>query len=168
MNSAGYTYARVSSEGDEIWVAGPETPLEVGDEISLGGAMGMQNFEAPSLGRTFESILFLNSFVRPGAGAATGAAAGAPGMGSAGAAAAVFPEGNRGTVLEVKRAAAYTYLRVQRGDDEVWLAALAQPAEVGMQAAWTDGMVMQNFDSPTLGMTFDAIIFVDGLQLEEG
>lgn len=144
LDGGGYTYARVDSDGEEIWVAGPMTALAEGDQISLAGAMGMQDFHASSLDRTFESILFLNQFV----------------------ASMAIPEGNRGTVLEVAHAAGYTYLRLDRDGTEVWIAANQMEVEEGQSVSWAAGSPMQNFESPSLGRTFDEILFVDGLRIE--
>lgn len=143
MTSAGYTYARVASGGEEIWVAGPPSQLTVGDEISLAGAMGMENFTAKSLDRTFESILFLNSFS---------------------ARAASAPE-QTGTAMEILHAAGYTYVRVDRDGNELWIAGMSVDVKEGQTVAWSAGAVMANFDSPSLGRTFDEILFVDGLRI---
>lgn len=63
MDSGGYTYALLEIDGDEIWTAGPPTELSEGDRVALAGAMGMENFTAASLDRTFERILFVSGFV---------------------------------------------------------------------------------------------------------
>ena len=144
MNSAGYTYARVEADGEEIWVAGPVTALEPGAQISLAGAMGMQNFTAASLGRTFESILFVNAFAGPAPAAA----------------------GQSGTALEVLHAGGYTYIRVDQDGTEVWVAGMPVDAQEGQTIAWNGGSPMSGFESPTLGRTFDQILFVDGLRIE--
>jgi hypothetical protein len=65
--SAGYTYARMDFEGEELWVAGPVAPVEVGDEVTVSGLMGMTNFYARSLDQTFDAILFANTFTRASA-----------------------------------------------------------------------------------------------------
>jgi hypothetical protein len=64
MNSAGYTYALLDIDGDEIWSAGPVTALEVGDQVAIANPMGMNNFTASSLDRTFEQILFVSAFTK--------------------------------------------------------------------------------------------------------
>lgn len=64
MDSGGYTYALLEIDGDEIWAAGPVTPLAVGDRVALAGTMGMENFTAASLDRTFDRILFVSGFVQ--------------------------------------------------------------------------------------------------------
>lgn len=64
MNSAGYTYALLEIEGEEVWSAGPVTALEVGDEVAIANPMGMSNFTASSLDRTFDQILFVSAFTK--------------------------------------------------------------------------------------------------------
>ena len=63
-NSGGYTYAKLQIEEDEVWVAGPETAMAVGDEIVVAGLMGMNNFYARSLDRTFDQILFASRMAK--------------------------------------------------------------------------------------------------------
>ncbi len=159
MDSGGYTYARVETDGAEIWVAGPETPLSDGDQVSLAGGMGMEGFHAASLDRTFDRILFLNAFQTRAGGAAASVPA-APSSGSAAAAS--------GTVLEVIHAAGYSYLRVDVDGEEMWLAGTQLPVEEGQTAAWNGGALMQGFASPTLNRTFDRILFAEGLRVDPG
>lgn len=64
LQAAGYTYVRMAFEGEEIWVAGPTSPLKVGDEVTVSGLMGMTDFYARSLDRTFDAIIFANTFSR--------------------------------------------------------------------------------------------------------
>ena len=60
MDAAKYTYVKIkNSKGEELWAAGPTTKLKVGDEISLGQAMLMQNFKSKSLNRVFTKIYFV-------------------------------------------------------------------------------------------------------------
>ena len=144
MDSGGYTYARVEVDGEEIWVAGPVTALEPGAQVSLAGGMGMQDFRAASLDRTFESILFLSRFASP----------------------APTPEGQVGTALEVLHGGGYTYVRVEQADGEVWVAGMPVDVQEGQTVAWSGGAPMVDFESPTLDRTFDQILFVDGLRIE--
>lgn len=65
--SAGYTYALMDFDGEELWVAGPASPVEVGDEVTVSGLMGMTDFYARSLDRTFDAILFATTFTRSSA-----------------------------------------------------------------------------------------------------
>lgn len=66
LRSAGYTYALMDFDGEELWVAGPNAPIEEGDEVTVSGLMGMTDFHARSLNRTFDAILFASTFSRDG------------------------------------------------------------------------------------------------------
>ncbi|NNF39670.1 MAG: hypothetical protein HKN71_13445 [Gemmatimonadetes bacterium] len=157
LDSGGYTYARVETEGEEIWVAGPPTPLEIGAEVTLAGAMGMENFTAASLDRTFDRILFVGAF----GGATPGGLAGAV---SPRGPAADSPAAGSGTVAEVSHAAGYSYLRIDTDEGELWLAGNQIEIAQGETVSWSGGAVMQNFNSPSLGRTFDRILFAEGLR----
>lgn len=61
MSSVGYTYIRVEEEGKKFWIALPETPVTVGEEISFYEQMLMENFTSRSLNRTFDRILFVEA-----------------------------------------------------------------------------------------------------------
>ncbi len=146
MESGGYTYALLDIEGDEIWTAGPPTELAIGDEVALVGAVGMQNFTSSTLDRTFEQILFVSGFTAPGAGPETFA-------------------GNSGLVKETMDAAGYTYALVEIEGETMWLAGPQTALEVGETVGWMGGSLMQDFVSGSLDRTFDAIMFVPGLQV---
>lgn len=79
MDAANYTYARVQTPAGEKWIAGPQTAMKVGDTITWAPGNEMKDFASKSLGRTFESILFVGQIVVGGApgAAAVGAAHGA-------------------------------------------------------------------------------------------
>jgi hypothetical protein len=81
MNAGNYTYARVKTADGETWVAGPETTLSVDDAVEWPGGMEMKKFTSKTLGRTFESILFVDRLVvsgsSPSAAASSPAASGA-------------------------------------------------------------------------------------------
>ncbi len=140
-----YVYARVDADGEEMWVAGPKGDVSVGDTVSLGSAMGMTDFTSQELGRTFESILFLDAW-RP---------------------APAVPAGNRGEVLEVIPSSSYSYIRVGTEDGEVWLAGPRVALEPGQTVAWPRGMAMEDFSSNTLDRTFDVIWFVESVRVVE-
>ena len=140
-----YTYARVQAGDEEIWVAGPRGGPAAGDSISLSGAMGMTDFTSSELGRTFESILFVQAWTTP----------------------ASLPAANRGELLEVIPAAGYSYMRVETDEGELWLAGPRSPVEPGQVIAWGEGMAMRDFASRTLDRTFDLIYFVNAVQVVE-
>ncbi len=136
MDAAGYTYARVAMGGDEMWTAGPQTPLAVGDTLSLSGPMPMSNFTSNTLDRTFDVILFVDAFTKGG------------------------PPTRGGTVIQAIDAAGYTYLEVETDGGRIWLAGPQTAVAEGDVVAWEGEMPMRGFRSSTLERTFDEILFV--------
>ncbi len=61
MNAAGYSFIRVDEKGSSVWLAAPETPLEIGQTIEWSGGGAMQNFTSRSLNRVFDEIIFVDS-----------------------------------------------------------------------------------------------------------
>jgi len=84
------------------------------------------------------------------------------------AAAPAAPAVKSGTVSETMDAGGYTYLLVDDGMSQNWLAVLKTQVEVGQEVSYYDGMVMENFVSKTLDRTFDKIIFSNGLVDQQG
>ncbi len=72
MDAGSYTYVKLECGGNEVWAAGPQTPLKVGDAVSLNQSMAMSNFESKTLNRTFDSIFFVTSFGSAGEGGVGG------------------------------------------------------------------------------------------------
>jgi hypothetical protein len=58
MNSGGYTYVCLEKAGKKTWVAVPQMPVSVGQEMAFQPGNEMPNFTSKSLNRTFESIIF--------------------------------------------------------------------------------------------------------------
>jgi hypothetical protein len=69
MNAAGYTYVLVEADGNTIWLAAPETVLQVGQTVAWSGGMAMKDFHSGTLDRTFEQIYLVETItvVPPGA-----------------------------------------------------------------------------------------------------
>jgi hypothetical protein len=63
FNSGGYTYILVDSNLGKKWVAAAETPVSVGDDVSIPGGQAMKNFHSKTLDRTFEEIIFAAGIV---------------------------------------------------------------------------------------------------------
>ena len=61
MNAAGYSYIRVEENGANVWLAVPETKIEIGQSISWSGGAPMRNFTSRSLQRNFDEIFFVNA-----------------------------------------------------------------------------------------------------------
>lgn len=75
FDSAGYTYVRINDGIRDIWVAVSQTPVQVGDEVSIGDGQVMQNFHSKSLDRTFDEIVFASGIVGKGGSAPAAPAA---------------------------------------------------------------------------------------------
>jgi hypothetical protein len=58
MDSGGYTYARVVQGGASVWTAVPRMRLKAGDAVSFQSGMVMVDYKSPTLGRTFDRIVF--------------------------------------------------------------------------------------------------------------
>src|SRR5512144_1189404 len=65
----------------------------------------------------------------------------------------------RGEVLEVKDVSQYTYLRLKTPDGEIWAAVPKTAVKPRDTVTIEDGALMTNFQSATLGKTFDRIVF---------
>ncbi len=143
MNAGGYTYAKLSVGGTEVWAAGPVTRLAVGDTVAVAASTPMRNFTSPTLHRTFSTIYFTEGFLKPGQKVAEGMAG--PGQ---------------GVVKQTIDVSTYTYFEVASGDSTIWLAGPTTKVEKGQTIAWSSGTPMENFRSPTLKRTFSRILFV--------
>jgi hypothetical protein len=71
MDAGGYTYVRVKSGRDEVWAAGPETPVSVGDVVAMPEGMKMENFKSETLDRSFDAVYFVSE-IRVGPEASAG------------------------------------------------------------------------------------------------
>ena len=71
MSSGGYTYVNVDCGDRQLWAAGPEIQMAVGDHVSLPPGQQMQDFRSPTLDRTFETILFVPSIEASGGASAS-------------------------------------------------------------------------------------------------
>lgn len=64
-----------------------------------------------------------------------------------------------GEVRQTMDSGGYTYMLLDTGDGEVWVAAQRFDTSVGERVHVGGGMVMRSFHSNTLDRTFDAIVF---------
>lgn len=58
MNASGYTYVLIENNGKKTWVAGPQTAVKVGQQVSCEPGGEMKNFTSKTLNRTFDSVIF--------------------------------------------------------------------------------------------------------------
>ncbi|MFH2123192.1 MAG: DNA-binding protein [Pseudomonadota bacterium] len=84
--------------------------------------------------------------------------------------AATTPQSNTisGTVLETMDAGGYTYLQVDTGKAQQWVAIPESKVRKGEKVSYYDGMVMPNFTSKSLNRTFESILFSPGLLGAQG
>lgn len=153
IDGGGYTYVRLGADDEAIWVAGPVTPMAVGDTVQISNPMAMGSFTSKALDRTFENLYFADAFVKPG-GAPASMAHADPAM--------------RGIVQETMDSGGYTYVRITANGKDVWLAGPQTVLSEGQTVTWGGGMVMRDFTSNTLSRTFDQIYFVNDLEVVEG
>ena len=92
MDAASYTYVRVGTDKGDVWAAGPQFAVKVGDRVVVPLEMPMQNFHSQSLKRDFPVIYFVSTIRREGEAAASGAGAALSPMASHGTSAAASPE----------------------------------------------------------------------------
>lgn len=59
MDAGVYTYAKIDDGNGQYWIAGPKTPLKVGEKVSFLPQMWMENFPSKTLNRTFDKVLFV-------------------------------------------------------------------------------------------------------------
>lgn len=182
LQAGGYTYGEVAGpQGQTVWIAGGHIEAQPGDMVQWGDFAQMRNFTAKSLNRTFDEILFVNSWGPVGGTPAQVAAHGMPqgaampaapdphaGIaahgGGSGIAPMAAPE-RTGVVKTTTTAGGYTYLEVAQGDASVWIAAPEAQVKVGDKVSWDAGMVMRNFNAKSLNRTFDQIVFSGGVSV---
>lgn len=68
-----------------------------------------------------------------------------------------------GKVLETIDSGGYTYMQVDTGKIQQWVAIPAAKIKTGEEVSYYDGMVMPNFTSKSLSRTFDSVVFSNGL-----
>jgi hypothetical protein len=73
-----------------------------------------------------------------------------------------------GTVVETMNTGPYTYVRVDDGSKKIWAAAPQFAVAVGDKVVVPSGMAMRDFESKTLGRTFELVSFVSAIQVVSG
>ncbi len=73
------------------------------------------------------------------------------------------PAAGLGKVLETMDAGGYTYVKLQKGQQEIWAAGPKTTVQVGDAVTIPDGMAMHDFHSKTLDRTFEVIYFVSAI-----
>ena len=77
------------------------------------------------------------------------------------------PEGPaaQGKILEATSAAGYTYMLLESGGKQFWVAGTQVTAKVGDVVSYVTNVTMQNFTSKTMKKTFDSIIFASSVSV---
>jgi len=173
MHAGGYTYGEVEGpNGRRVWIAGGHIEAEPGDLVQWGQFAVMHNFNAKSINRTFEDILFVNSWGKLDGPRAQVAVHGAPPAGhpategQGGGNAMAAGAAHSGVVKSTTTAGGYTYLEVDQDGQTTWIAAPETSVKVGDTVSWTGGMTMRNFTAKSLDRTFDQIVFAGGVSVQ--
>jgi hypothetical protein len=67
MDAGNYTYVRVNTGSEEMWVAAPRFEVAVGSRVTFPPGAPMADFHSASMDRTFELIYFVEQIVPEGA-----------------------------------------------------------------------------------------------------
>ena len=59
ISAGGYNYLQVSENKNEYWIAVPTMEIEVGETVYFSKFMVMEEFNSPTIDRTFDEILFV-------------------------------------------------------------------------------------------------------------
>ncbi len=73
LHVSNYTYVRVDTGKEKLWIAGPASQVKPGEKIVFSPGTPMTGFESKALGRTFDLVYFVGSIEREGAAPAKGA-----------------------------------------------------------------------------------------------
>lgn len=164
LDAGTYTYARLTYCGQEAWAAGPKTELTKGQVIKMPEGIGKADFHSESLDRTFDAILFVDWFkptdetIDCPEPVAANAPKGTP-QGVRPAAESGEPQFH-GQVKETMAAANYSYVLLDSCGTEEWLAGPQSVVRQGMYVTAKEGALMKDFESKSLGRTFEALWFV--------
>ena len=60
LDANNYSYLKVAENGNSYWIAVPRMDVKSGEKITFSKFMEMKNFKSETLGRTFESVLFVD------------------------------------------------------------------------------------------------------------
>lgn len=77
-------------------------------------------------------------------------------------------QGLKGTVVETLDGGGYTYVRINDGTNDIWLAGPGTRIKAGDLLEAPRGALMRNFRSKTLDRVFPEIYFVDHIKVAKG
>lgn len=146
-----YTYLDVQNASSaRFWIASNSVKVAAGDVISWGQGSVMNNFHSKALNRDFKEILFVSSVLPANQQPADNNTA---------------PAANSGRVVSTQQAGGYSFILVDAGGKQSWLAAPATEISEGDTVSWNGGSVMNNFHSSSLDRDFESILFVGGVSV---
>jgi hypothetical protein len=58
MDAASYTYVRIDTGKEKIWVAAPKVQVKVGDSVTVPSSMAMEKYHSKTLNRDFDVVYF--------------------------------------------------------------------------------------------------------------
>jgi hypothetical protein len=74
---------------------------------------------------------------------------------------------DEGIVVSILETTGYTYMELENGGRQFWIAAPTTQVEVGDHIRFVESMAMTNFSSKTLNRTFHRIIFVSSTMIKK-
>lgn len=154
LNSSGYTYVLLESNGKNTWVAIPETKITIGQEMSFIAGQEIKNFQSKTLNRTFDTIMFSAGI--------SGKPEKVGDFMKKHTAQKETPGAISGKVVESMDSAGYTYVYLDKDGKRTWVAIPLSKINIGSTMSFKPGKEMTNFKSDSLKRTFDTIIFSAG------
>ena len=152
MNSGGYTYVKIDTGNGEVWAAGSETVVKVGDNVAVSGYV-MYDFSSSSLNRTFAEIIFTDAIQNTSEKQVE-----SPSFSELKA----NPDSYyivklTGIINQTLDAGGYTYVELSDGTENIWVAISAASLTKGDSLTAT-GTVNTEFPSSSLNRTFDVLV----------
>ncbi|SES98393.1 hypothetical protein SAMN05216326_10889 [Nitrosomonas marina] len=74
---------------------------------------------------------------------------------------------NEGKVIEILDTTGYTYMQLENGDRQFWIAAPTTQVKLGDHIRFVESMSMENFTSKTLNRTFRRVIFASSTMIKK-
>lgn len=150
----GYTYVRVTINGEEVWAAGPMIKISEGESINWSDGSKMTNFKSSTLKKTFNEVYFVAALNK-----------GTPSKQPTSVQTPATTASSSGLVTDVISSAGYSYIEVTANNKTLWLAAPQNSVTKQDKISWSDGSIMHNFQSRSLDKVFEEIIFVDSITI---
>lgn len=159
LDSGGYSYLRLKTAKGEKWAAVPQVSVEKGATVTVEVQNEMQNFQSPSLKRSWPVIAF--GTVPEAAEPARAQPQPMKNPHGEGGIPMVPPATPtlEGTVLETIDTGTYTYLRLSTRAGETWAAVPRAEVTKGATVRIRSPQNMDGFNSPSLKRTFEKIVF---------